>query len=43
MLQASRISVLFRIFAGDPILPEQIQRKFRELLEFLLKLKRPLS
>ena len=38
MLQASRISVLFRIFAGDPILPEQIQRKFRELLEFLLKL-----
>jgi len=33
VLQASRISVLFRIFAGDPILPEQIHRKFRELLE----------
>ena len=41
VLQASRISVLFRIFAGDPILPEQIHRKFRELLEsfwFLSKL-----
>lgn len=33
VLQASRIFVLFRIFAGDPILPKQIHRKFRELLD----------